>query len=143
MRRNPYDSPSKIEVATIDMPKFNGPLPENWVTIEDDFRVIWVCNTTHASYNVFSCPISKMNDGLFHVLIVRQSCSRLRLLQMLLKLDAGGHIECDGLEVVSCVAYRLEPLSDNSYNDLDGELIENGPIQASVCNAAHFFVGQC
>lgn len=130
-------------VTAIDMPKFNGPLPENWVTIEDDFRVIWVCNTTHASYNVFSCPISKMNDGLFHVLIVRQSCSRLRLLQMLLKLDAGGHIECDGLEVVSCVAYRLEPLSDNSYNDLDGELIENGPIQASVCNAAHFFAGQC
>ena len=130
-------------LTAIDMPKFNGPLPENWVTIEDDFRVIWVCNTTHASYNVFSCPISKMNDGLFHVLIVRQSCSRLRLLQMLLKLDAGGHIECDGLEVVSCVAYRLEPLSDNSYNDLDGELIENGPIQASVCNAAHFFAGQC
>ena len=129
-------------MTKIDMPKFTEPLPEDWVTIDDDIRVFWVCNTTHASYNVFTCPMSKMNDGLFHVLIVRLSCSRFRLLQMLLKLESGGHIECDGLEIVRCLAYRLEPLSNNTYNDLDGEMIEDGPIQASIFNTAQFFVGK-
>jgi len=126
----------------IDLPKFDEPLPKDWVTIEDDLSVFWVCNTTHASYNVFTCPMSKMNDGVFYVLIVRSSCSRLRLLQMLLKLETGGHIHCEGLEVVTCVAYRLEPLTYNTYNDLDGELIQDGPIQASVFNTARFFAGK-
>ena len=126
----------------IDLPKLNEPLSKDWVTIEDDFSVFWVCNTTHASYNVFTCPMSKMNDGVFHVLIVRSSVSRLRLLQMLLKLETGGHIECEGLEIISCLAYRLEPLSDNTYNDLDGELIEGGTIQARCFNTAHFFAGK-
>ena len=126
----------------IDLPQFNEPLPKDWVTIEDDFSVFWVCNTTHASYNVFTCPMSKMNDGVFYVLIVRSSVSRLRLLQMLLQLETGGHVKCEGLEIVSCVAYRLEPLSDNTHNDLDGELIEDGPIQASVFNTAQFFAGK-
>mmetsp|Transcript_10363 Transcript_10363/g.15599 ORF Transcript_10363/g.15599 Transcript_10363/m.15599 type:complete len:344 (+) Transcript_10363:1-1032(+) len=126
----------------IDLPKLNEPLSKDWVTIEDDFSVFWVCNTTHASYNVFTCPMSKMNDGVFHVLIVRSSVSRLRLLQMLLKLETGGHIECEGLEIISCLAYRLEPLSDNTYNDLDGELIEGGTIQARCFNTAQFFAGK-
>ena len=138
--------PSKTKndsVSTkIVLPQLNEPLPKDWVTIEDDFSVFWVCNTTHASYNVFTCPMSKMNDGVFYVLIVRSSVSRLRLLQMLLKLETGGHIECEGLEIVSCSAYRLEPLSDNTYNDLDGELIEGGTIQASLFNTANFFCGQ-
>ena len=126
----------------IEMPKFDEPLSKEWVTIEDDISVFWVCNTSHASFNMFTCPMSKMNDGVFYILIVRSSVSRLRLLQILLKLDSGKHIECDGLEVVCCSAYRLEPLTDNTYNDLDGELIEDGPIQASISNTARFFAGK-
>lgn len=135
------DNNGSVSSTTVVLPKVDEALPKDWVTIEDDFSVFWVCNTTHASYNVFTCPMSKMNDGVFYVLIVRSSVSRLRLLQMLLKLETGGHIDCTGLEVVSCLAYRLEPLSDNTYNDLDGELIEGGTIQASLFNTANFFSG--
>ena len=60
----------------------------------------------------------------------RSSCSRLWLIEMLLKLDAGRHIDCKDLEVIDCVAYQIEPLTDVSYNVLDGELIENGTVQA-------------
>jgi sphingosine kinase len=64
------------------------------------------------------------------------------MLEMLLKLESGNHVHCRDMEVIDCVAYRLEPLSENSYNDLDGELIESGPIQARVVpQGAHFFVG--
>lgn len=60
----------------------------------------------------------------------------------MLKLETGRHIECEDAEVVRCVAYRLEQLSNNSHNDLDGELIEPGPIQARVIpSGAQFFAG--
>lgn len=73
----------------------------------------------------------------------RASCSRLRFLELVLKLESGDHIKCKDTEVVDCVAYRLEPLTDNSYNDLDGELIEPGPIQACVVpSGAQFFAGK-
>ena len=53
------------------MPEQGKPLPEGWESIEDEFRVFWVCNTSHASYDMFTCPMAKMNDGLFHMLVVR------------------------------------------------------------------------
>jgi sphingosine kinase len=59
----------------------------------------------------------------------------------MLKLESGNHIKCKDVEVIDCVAYRLEPLSNNTHNDLDGELIEPGPIQASVSTQANFFAG--
>ncbi|KAL7533795.1 hypothetical protein ACHAXR_008712 [Thalassiosira sp. AJA248-18] len=125
------------------MPKLGQPLPDGWVSFEEELLVFWVCNTSHAAYNMFTCPMAKMNDGLFHVLIVRSSCSRLRLLQLLLKLDSGGHVDCKDCEVIDCVAYQFEPLSNVSYNVLDGELLEDGPTQARfIPSGAQFFAGE-
>ena len=62
---------------------------------------------------------------------------------MLLKLDSGGHVDCKDLEVIDCVAYQFEPLSKVSYNVLDGELLEDGPIQARFMpSGAQFFAGE-
>jgi len=59
---------------------------------------------------------------------------------MLLKLDSGGHVDCKDLEVIDCVAYQFEPLSNVSYNVLDGELLESGPVQAQIFpGGAKFF----
>ena len=70
----------------------------------------------------------------------RSSCSKLRVLQLLLKLDSGGHFGCEDLEYIDCVAYQFEPLSNVSYNVLDGELLEDGPIQAQMMpGGAQFF----
>mmetsp|Transcript_31555 Transcript_31555/g.60273 ORF Transcript_31555/g.60273 Transcript_31555/m.60273 type:complete len:143 (-) Transcript_31555:91-519(-) len=130
--------------VVVEMPQVGKPLPNGWVSFdEEEFLVFWVCNTSHAAYNMYTCPMARMNDGLFHVLIVRSSCSRLRLLQMLLKLDSGGHIDCDLCEVIDCVAYQLEPLSNVSYNVLDGELLEDGIVQARfILGGAQLFCGE-
>jgi len=65
----PENAPKNKDVV---MPKLGQPLPEGWKTFDDDdFLVFWVCNTSHAAHNMFTCPVAKMNDGLFHVLIVR------------------------------------------------------------------------
>ena len=42
----------------------------------------------------------------------------------------------DCVEFIKCSAYRLEPISDGSFNDLDGEVIESGPIQGYVMPSA-------
>ena len=58
------------EGKDVVMPKLGQPLPDGWVSFEEEFIVFWICNTRHAAYNVLTCPNAKMNDGLFHMLIV-------------------------------------------------------------------------
>jgi diacylglycerol kinase family enzyme len=62
--------------------------------------------------------------------------SRFRLLLILLGLETGSHVNMDGVEFIDCTAYRFEPISEGSYNDLDGEVIESGPIQGIVLPSA-------
>ena len=58
--------------------------------------------------------------------------SRLRLALILLSMEHGGHVGMNGVEFVKCSAYRLEPITNGSFNDLDGEVIESGHIQAAI-----------
>ena len=55
---------------------------------------------------------------------------------ILLGLDSGGHVGMPGVEFIRCSAYRLEPITPGSFNDLDGEVIEAGPVQAHVMPGA-------
>jgi sphingosine kinase len=119
-----------------DMPALNDPVPKDWVTSEDDFYLFWASQVTHASENTFHAPPCKLQDGVFQILIVRKNISRFRMAMLLLGLETGTHVNKDGLEIVECVAYRLEPTTPGSFNDLDGEVIESGPIQGHVLPAA-------
>jgi len=74
---------------------------------------------------------------VFQILLVRGNVSRYRMARILLGLETGSHINMPGVELIACTAYRLEPLVAGSYNDLDGEVIEEGPLQAQVFPAAY------
>jgi sphingosine kinase len=125
-----------IKAAITDMPALNDPVPQNWVSSEDDFYLFWASQVTHAAENVHHAPPCKLHDGVFHIVIVRKHVSRYRMAMILLALETGAHVSLDGLEIVECVAYRLEPITPGSFNDLDGEVIESGPIQGQVLPAA-------
>lgn len=78
-------------------------------------------------------PRSTLQDGVFQIMIVRyKNVSRYRMARILLGLETGSHENMPGTEWVKCTAYRLEPLSPGSFNDLDGEVVEHGPIQGFV-----------
>ena len=47
-------------------------------------------------------------------------------------MEHGAHFGMSGVEFIECSAFRLEPLTEGSFNDLDGEVIESGDIQAAV-----------
>jgi len=71
-------------------------------------------------------------DGDFHVMLVRNSVSKYRLAWILLGLENGTHVDLPGVEWITCTAYRLEPADKRlSFNDLDGEVIERGPIEGA------------
>lgn len=134
------------------LPPLTEPVPSHWTTIEDDFVVFWASHVSHASMNVHQSPSSQLQDGVFQILVVRGPAGRSRwtLARILLGLDSGQHVHVPGVEVVTCRAYRLEPLVSSSksspsasFNDLDGEVIESGPIQALVRTAAwNVFCGE-
>jgi diacylglycerol kinase family enzyme len=94
---------------------------------------LWASQVTHASEGNYSSPPSQIQDGVFQIMLVRgRNVGRLALASILLSLDSGGHATHPAVEFVPCVAYRLEPLTKGSYNDLDGEIIESGPVQGQV-----------
>jgi sphingosine kinase len=72
-------------------------------------------------------------------MLLRGNVSRIRMLLMLLAVETGNHVGMPGCEFIECSAYRLEPNPTNrqiTRNNIDGEPIEDGMIQACVIPAA-------
>jgi hypothetical protein len=85
-----------------------------------------------AGKSTFHSPHSKFDDGVFRILLIRGKISRYRLTRILLALEHGGHVDMPGLEWITCTAFRLEPDDENfSFNDIDGECVERGPVQGT------------
>ena len=51
--------------------------------------------------------------------------------KLMLGLADGTHVNHPAAEFIECTAFRLEP-KVLSINDLDGEVVEVGPIQGKV-----------
>jgi len=136
------DDVEKVGVSQDDLASLNEPVPSSWTTIEEDFILFWACQQTHGAWNVHNSPDSELQDGIFRIFIIREPCSRLELAKILLSLENASHVSYKRAEFIECVAFRLEPITLGSFNDLDGEVIEAGPIQARVLPAAtNIFTG--
>jgi sphingosine kinase len=115
---------------TNNAPSIQEPVPSSWTTMEDDIILFWASQVSHASVVVHVSPKTKVADGVFTILLVRGSVSRYRLALILLGLETGSHEHMVGAEWIQCTAYRLEATGPKqSFNDLDGEVVANGPIQ--------------
>ncbi len=67
-------------------------------------------------------------------------CSKFELLKILLGFETGSHVSSPKAEFIDCVAFRLDPISRGSFNNIDGEVVEPGRIQAYVQpSAIRFF----
>lgn len=89
--------------------------------------------------HVLHSPPSKLQDGIFQIMLIRgKNISRVRVAMILLGLETGSHVGMSGCEFIECSAFRLTPYEDGqriSLNDIDGEPVDNGPIQAYVIPA--------
>jgi sphingosine kinase len=129
-----YDEESQVQQDVI-LPPVTEPLEvggdPRWLVLEDDFAMVWVMQTSHASTSMYTGPGATLNDGVFTVLVVR-NCSRLTLLKIMIEMETGNHVKIPELEVYKAKAYRLEPLTDEGLYSLDGERIEYGPFQCEM-----------
>jgi sphingosine kinase len=126
--------PSPLPTSTTE------PLPSSWRTIDDQIVLLWVAHSTHAGMRTFHSPPSRLRDGVFQILLVR-NVSRYQLTKIMLGLETGSHYQLPGVEYLTCTAFRLEPATAGSFNDIDGEPVENGPIQAHVVPGSVSFFG--
>lgn len=131
---------SAIFSGNATLPPINEPIDYSaagWEVIEEDFTMIWLLQTSHASSTIHSSPTSRLDDGVFTILYTT-NCSTFDLLQLLVLADTGQHINHPQMKKRTCVAFRFEPknIDDGGIFALDGELVDYGTIQGTVLPSA-------
>jgi len=129
------DSPlSYKSILSPLLPALDQPVPEGWVTIEDEFILVGGIYQSHLAKDNLMTPEATLDDGLIHLVFVRGDCSRVNLIRLFVALEGGLEVrENDhSTEVVKVLGFRLEPHSTTGLMTVDGERIDYGPIQAQV-----------
>ena len=111
------------------------PVPEDWVTIEDDFVTVCAAYQTHLGSDIIMAPDAHFNDGLIQLTVIRSGITKQQLFSLMTALEKGNHIDnpCPNIELVKVLAFRLEPdLNREGVIMVDGEKVEYAPLQGQV-----------
>lgn len=91
-----------------DFPSFDTPLPENWITIdEENFHLAVAVNLSHIDASTPLVPTARHDDGLLHLIWTAGSmtcATKVDLLDGFLKVDSGKHIDKPSIHVAACTA---------------------------------------
>lgn len=114
----------------------NEPVPNDWLTIEDEFVLFLVVNLPLMGIDFFVSPETKFDDGSMMMTFVRKGIPRLQVLKLLNDAGNGTYLQNPYLEFVKIKAFRLEPLPDDNFGNgtymIDGEKVHYGAIQGEV-----------
>ena len=125
------------------LPPLDAPLPaaDGWVRLEGAFSTVLVCNMSHIAEDTHAAPGAKLDDGLFHILVVRD-IGRCPLLCGFLQLEDGTHVEREDMNIIKTRAYRLEPaLGSPGFCAVDGEVVPTVATQAEIFPKVTCFFG--
>uniref|UniRef100_F6YIB7 sphingosine kinase n=1 Tax=Ciona intestinalis TaxID=7719 RepID=F6YIB7_CIOIN len=130
-------TPKKLQVKPVTpshkhLKSLNEPLPEGWVSLEDNFVWIMPVYLSHIGHDMLAMPASKMEDKVIYLYCLKSTVSKMKLAQVLLGFEDGSHLTEGGqhVMVIPCKAFRLEPFcSHTGYMTVDGELIPHEPLQ--------------
>ncbi|CAM9706026.1 unnamed protein product [Choristocarpus tenellus] len=85
------------------------------------------------SHDMPIAPASWLGDRSMYLLTVKKGASKWKMLQLLMDMEKGKHLRHVDVVQCHCVrAFRLEPLTNRGRTSLDGEEIDNGPVQQHV-----------
>ncbi|KAG0570231.1 hypothetical protein KC19_6G146200 [Ceratodon purpureus] len=110
---------------------YTGPLQTSssqWRDLEGPFILIWLNNVPWCSTDIHTAPHAKFSDGYLD-LIIMKDCPKWALLNLLLKVESGGHIKSKYVEYIKVKAFRLDPAgqygsdAQGGYVDIDGEVL--------------------
>ena len=122
---------SSGDVPYGEVPEFNKPVPEEWVSIEDDFILIYATTTSHICDGAPFAP-SEFNDGIIWLTFITGDVTRGQLLTFLRSMESGEHSKLSWVQRVPVKAFRLEPKVNKGYMTVDGERIDVGTVQGEM-----------
>ncbi|MEC4802798.1 MAG: diacylglycerol kinase family protein [Jaaginema sp. PMC 1080.18] len=108
--------------------------------ITGEFVLLWVMNSPWATFDLKIAPLASLNDNLIDVIAIRKGISRLKLLWafLLLYITQKKHINLVEVEYYQVQSFDFEPLNDDSYLTIDGEIARNSflkfTLQPSLVN---------
>ena len=83
------------------------PLHKDWVTETSDFLSVMVLNLPYLNREFFGAPDCQIDDGVLWLMLVRQNVSRLSLIQMMLRLENGEHVNMPGIDIFPVSAVKI------------------------------------
>jgi sphingosine kinase len=125
------------------------PVPDNWVTIEENFVFFLVTYLPLIAPDFMAAPESSFNDQCMHLLFIKEGISKAQLLKLFTETEQGEHLSSPFVEYVKIKAFRLEPLpyidknntnltgnnkanTDDGIMMIDGERVPYGKLQAEI-----------
>ncbi|KAI1283820.1 Sphingosine kinase 2 [Halotydeus destructor] len=129
------DQVKPVEVnleATANIPCLSEPVPQDWVTIDDEFVIVHAVYQSHISKDCFFAPEARIDDAIIWLLFINGNVNRGQVAQFLIAMDSGTHVDFPFVKMVPVRAFRLEPDSSSGLLTVDGEVIECCPIQAEI-----------
>eukprot|EP00475_Leptophrys_vorax_P000219 TRINITY_DN10131_c0_g1_i2.p1 TRINITY_DN10131_c0_g1~~TRINITY_DN10131_c0_g1_i2.p1 ORF type:complete len:640 (+),score=187.42 TRINITY_DN10131_c0_g1_i2:655-2574(+) len=109
--------------------KWNGvsfDIPENWTVVNGNTQVMIGCNVNMISSDFKAAPFAKINDGLIHLLYA-QGLNRAEMVKLFLLLENGEHVGKPGVSSFTTKKFIVEPITDDTSFDFDGEKFDNIP----------------
>lgn len=108
-----------------------------WEKIESNFLFFWACNTSHASSETFSSPLSKKDDGFIHIIYILEGISRYEMVKILLNLDNGTYIHNPNVKIIKTTHFKL--VAKNGTICMDGELMNEKTIECKYTKKINIF----
>lgn len=114
----------------------NQPLP--WKRVDGPFAMVYASSCSHLSEDCLFVPNAKLDDGAIWLVIVKADITRPQMLQFLLGLSNGTHLNQEivgkSVELHAVRAFRIEPdpAQRGGHMTVDGELVQYGPVQAEI-----------
>ena len=90
------------------------------ITVKGDFFHFWACNSSWASENTFSSPMSTLNDNYIYISYIKGPINRCKLLSILLKMNNGKYIYNKHVGYIKTKEFSLQ--IENGKIVIDGEL---------------------
>lgn len=117
---------------------FDKSVPNNWLTIEDEFVLFLVLNLPLMGQDLFVSPDAKCDDDTLILAFVKKGATKKELLDLFNYAGNGKFLENSFIEYVKVKAFRLEPIHNPSFNYehaalmVDGERVPYGRIQGEI-----------
>ena len=110
-------------------------IPDTWENINGEFLMVWACNVSHPSYDVFISDEINFDDGYHHLVLIRNNVSRIELLWILLDLENGNILNHPKVIHIKTKQYRIKIDSNQKgIVTVDGENIGYTDIHVNLNN---------